>query len=400
VCPPAPEEGDDDADDTIVRLAPDVPDLHEEPEPHYEEEDGEEEGDPEQERMRRERERRRRARLAKADPLPERVPARPARPRRVAILAHADRDSIAAAALLARDLRLLEGIWVYPQAELMTFFRGVTPDLRDDTPIHVIGFAAKPARETIQTASLYRGRLVWYDHHPWPPEDIEAMRGAIGADAVHVAPHTRSSLPLVLGSFARRSRFSDKVVDLVTGRFTQHDFERWGRLWWWRLGEIAQRLGDRRADLEPLLVGRPSDPAREASHAAPAPLPAEVELVAARDFRLVHFGGYTLVVVPVDPGLDAALAARIARERYGAALSIAFEQGDETLVLGGDDAHARRSLDLLGMVEHLAEKHAYVEALPDADHVARFRVRDLAFRSERLEEVLGSIAMARSLFEG
>jgi len=394
------DESDEDHDEGIVRLSPDVPELHEEPEPHYEEEEGEEEGDPEQERMRRERERRRRARLAKADPVPEPVHARPARPRRVAILAHADRDSVAAAALLGRDLRLLEGIWVYPQSELMTFFRGVTPDLREDTPIHVVGFTASPARETIQTASLYRDRLVWYDHHAWPPEDLEALRGALGSEAVHVAPHARSSLPLVLGSFTRRSRFSDKLVDLVTGRFTQHDFERWGRLWWWRLGEISGRVGDRRADLEPLLVGRPSDLAREASHASPAPLPDEVAFVAARDFRLVHFGGYVLVVVPVEAGIDAALAARIARERYGAPLSLAFQQDEETLVLGGDDAHARRSLDLLGMVENLAEKHAFVEALPDADHVARFRVRELASRPERLEEVLASIAMGRSVFEG
>jgi hypothetical protein len=394
------DEAEEEHEEALVRLAPDVPELHEEVEPHYEEEEGEEEGDPEQERMRRERERRRRARLAKADPVPEPTPVRPARPRRAAILAHADRDSVAAATLLARDLRLLEGIWVYPQSELMTFFRGVTPDLREETPIHVIGFTASPARETIQTASLYRDRLVWYDHHAWPPEDLEALRSAIGGDAVHVVPHARSSLPLVLGSFTRRSRFSDKLVDLATGRFTQHDFERWGRLWWWRLGEIAGRTGDRRADLEPLLVGRPSDLAREASHAAAPPLPPEVEFVAGRDFRLVHFGGYTLVVVPVEAGLDCALAARIARERYGAPLSLALREGDETLVLGGDDANARRSLDLLGMVEHLAEKHEFVEALPDADHVARIRVRGLVERPERLEEVLASIAMGRSVFEG
>ena len=35
-----------------------------------------------------------------------------------------------------------------------------------------------------------------------------------------------------------------------------------------------------------------------------------------------------------------------------------------------------------------------------ADHVARFRVRDLSVRPERLEEVLASIAMGRSVFEG
>jgi hypothetical protein len=80
-------------------------------------------------------------------------------------------------------VRLVEGLWIYPQSELMTFFRSVATDLREDVPIFVIGFTARPAREVIQTASLYRGRLIWFDHHSWPPEDVEALRVAIGATA-------------------------------------------------------------------------------------------------------------------------------------------------------------------------------------------------------------------------
>lgn len=401
---PAPAvEGEDEADlgDDLLPLSVMEPEFPEEPEPVYDDEEEPEEGDGEHERMRRERERRRRARIAKAAPALEPAPApRPPKPRRVALLAHADRDSVAAAVLLARDLRLLEGIWVYPQSDLMTFFRGVAPDLRDETPIVVVGFTASPARETLQTAALYRDRLTWYDHHAWPPEDIDALRHAIGDESVHVVPYARSSMPLVLQSLTRRSRFSDKLVDLVTGRFSQHDFERWGRVWWTRLGDIAARTGERRADLEQLLVGRPSDLAREAAAVtSPAP-PAEVAWVADRDFRVVHFGGHTLVVVPAPAGLDAAMAARVARERYGAALSLAYGEGDETIVLAADDAPGRRALDVLGMAEHLAGKHAWIDALPDADHVARIRLRDLATRPERLEEVLAEIAMGRSILEG
>jgi hypothetical protein len=87
-------------------------------------------------------------------------------------VAHADRDSIAAAVLVARDLRMIDGFWVYPQQDLMTFFRGVATDLRPDTPIYVIGFTAKPTRDVLQAASLYAGRLTWLDHHEWPPEDL------------------------------------------------------------------------------------------------------------------------------------------------------------------------------------------------------------------------------------
>ncbi len=396
----AAADADDDLEGGLVRLSPEAPEFGEEPEPTYEDEEGEDEPLDERERMRRERERRRRARLAKGDPAPvAEPPARPARPRRVAILAHADRDSIASAILLARDQRQLDGIWVYPQADLMTFFRGVAPDLQDETPILVVGFNASPARETLQTAALYRGRIEWFDHHPWPPEDLEALRAAIGPEAVHVVPHTRSTLPLVLGGLVRRSRFSDKLVDLVTGRFSQHDFERWGRLWWWRLGEMAARPGDRRAEIEPLLAGRPSDLARDARGASPPP-PDEVAFVSERDFRLVHFGGHGLVVVPVPEGFDPALCARIARERYAVPLSLGYREGQETFVLGTDEAGGRRALDVLGAVEHLAEKHGFIDPLPDADHIARFRIRDVGAHPERIQEVLASIAMGRSLLEG
>jgi hypothetical protein len=146
------EDADEDEgallDEAIAELA-EVPEL-ETPEPIFEEDD-EEEAEPESEeqrRLREEREKRRRARLAKGDPEPEaKPPPRPPR-RRAAILAHADRESIAAAVLLARDLRLIEGIWIYPQSELMHFFRTVATDLREDTPIVVVGFTASPARET------------------------------------------------------------------------------------------------------------------------------------------------------------------------------------------------------------------------------------------------------------
>src|SRR5690606_1923238 len=216
---------------------------------YEDEEEGDDEAEsPEEARLKAEREARRRARIAKAAPEVAAAPPRPPR-RRAAFLAHADRESIAAAVLLARETRLVEGIWIYPQQDLMTFFRGVATDLRDDTPIYVIGFVASPARDALQAASLYRDRLTWFDHHEWPPEDLEGLRAAIGSESVHVEPGAGSVLPLVLAHCTRRSRFSDKLVDLVTGRFSRHDYERWGRLWWWRLGELASRPGERRAEL-------------------------------------------------------------------------------------------------------------------------------------------------------
>jgi hypothetical protein len=399
----AADELDED-DELGAALAPiddEAPEA-EEALPAYddEEEFASEGGGDEHERAVHEREARRRARIAKSSPEPE-PPVAPKRPRkRSAIVAHADRDSLAAAVLIARDLRLVEGLWIYPQSELMTFFRGVATDLRPDTPIYLVGFTAKPARDVLQAAALYAGRLTWLDHHAWPPEDLEALRVTLGRENVVVYPGAGSSLPAVLADRTRRSRFSDKLVELFTGRFSAHDYERWGRTWWHRLGELAQRSGERRHDVDPLLAGRPSDLARDA-HRLPAPtLPAELGWVSERDFRVVHFGGYTLVVVEVPESLDVHLAARIARERFDADLSLARREGDELVVLGSDETRGRRGLDLGSVVSHLASKHRWVQAMPDEDHVARARIEGLAERPERLEEVIGEIVMGRSLLEG
>ncbi|MDH3212599.1 MAG: hypothetical protein OEM05_08950 [Myxococcales bacterium] len=389
-----------DADDLAEILAPidsEVQEQEEEIEPSYDDEEAGEEGETEEDRPHR---------VQRAKPDPQPVPAEPPRPprRRTAFVAHADRQSLVAAILLARDLRLVEGFWVYPQSELMTFFRSIATDLREDTPIQLVGFHA--THDALQAAALYGERLTWFDHHAWPPEDLERLRQTIGVERVHVEPGTGSSLPAVLAGQTRRSRFSDKLVELVTGRFSQHDFERWGRVWWQRLAEIVGRSGDRRSDVDPLLIGRPSDLAREAASVPTPPEPVEVAYVSHRDFRLVHFGGYTLVVVPTPAELDLHIAARVARERYGAELSLSLVAaegggiGAELVVLGGDEGRERRSLDLGRMVEHLVAKHTWIESLPNADHVARVRVRDLPSRAERLDDVIGEIAMGRSILEG
>jgi len=401
-------EGLDDDLEAQLELSPDAPDPEEAAVPAYEDEE-EGEAESELDRLRLERERRRRERGSTLDELGggagggERgVPGEEtSAPRgRAAILAHADRDSIAAAVLLARDMRQLEGIWVYPQADLMTFFRGVATDLRESTPIYVVGFVPRPSRDVLQAAALYRGRLVWFDHHEWPPEDLLAMREALGPGLVRVQAGAGSCLPMVVPFCQRRSRFTDKLVDLAGGRFTVHDYQRWGRLWSWRLGELAKKRGEHRADLELLIEGRPSDLAREAERAAVPPLPEELGWVASRDFRLVHFGGLGLAWVETPPEFDLGLAMRLVRERYGLPLSLGRKLGQEAIVLGADDSTSRRAFDLGAMVQHLADKFAWVDALPDDDHVARLRVRELEAKPERLEELVAEIGMSRALLDG
>ncbi len=385
----------DDLSEILARLTENEPDFEVADSTEESYEDAEEiDEDDLQSARRRARESRLRARKEEIDEAD-----RPVARGRAAILVHGDRDSLLSAILLARDIRQLEGMWVYPQEELMTFFRSIATDLRDDTPIFVVGFSPSPARDVIQASALYRGRLSWFDRQAWPPEDLVALRDSLGADAVHGGEGLDSTLPLVLETCSRRSRFSDKLVDLAMGRFTQHDFERWGRLWRWRAGEIAEKTGDIRGDIADLLAGRPSDLAKEAALVELPPAPAEVGWVAENDFRLVHFGGHVMVVLEVEAAMDVHLCARIARERYAATLSLAHVVDEETFILGGDEINGKRALDYMAVAEHLANKLEWLETRPDADHVARFQVRDLGRNPERLEEVIGEIAMGRSLLE-
>jgi len=383
----------DDLSEILARLPEDVPEFPTGSGSADYDDDEEVDDDGDSSAVRVERETRRRARRGDDDE--DRPPPR----KRSAILVHADPDSLMAAILLARDIRQLDGLWIYPQEDLMTFFRSIATDLRDDTPIFVVGFNPKPSHDVIQAASLYRGRLTWFDRGAWPPEDLAALKSALGEESIYGGDGVESTLPLVLETCSRRSRFSDKLVDLATGRFTQHDFERWGRLWRHRLTEIAAKHGDIRGDIAALLSGRPSDLAKEAALVEIPAAPSEVTWVAERDFRLVHFGGHVLVVAEVDAGLDVHLVSRILRERYGATLSLARTAGEDVFVFAGDETTGKRALDYMAIAEHLTDKLEWVDARPDADHVSRFRVRDVERNPDRFEEVVGEIAMGRSLLE-
>ncbi|MDE0884720.1 MAG: hypothetical protein OSB70_04220, partial [Myxococcota bacterium] len=389
----------DDITEVLSDIPDDLPALQVSSDSEYASDDLEDSGDGVDRDRQRERDKRRAVRKADIADVPVVVEAPRAPRRRAVIVAAADRDSVLTAVLLARDVRLLEGVWVYEQAELMNFFREVMPDVKEDVPIHLVGFVPSPATDVLQASALYRDRLSWYDHHRWPPEDLFALKQAIGEEAVHHAAGAGSTLPLVLATSTRRSRFSDKLVDLACGRFTEHDYERWGRLWWWRLGEIAKKTGEIRGEIEPLLAGRPSDLAKEAAKAEVPAVPDEVDYVATRDFRLVHFAGYSMVVVQVGAGFDIQLTARVARERYGAQLSLGYHEGGELFILSGEESGGRRTLDFGALAEHLADKLEWVEALPDDDHVARFLVGGLEANADRLNEVVGEIAMGRSILE-
>jgi hypothetical protein len=80
-------------------------------------------------------------------------------------------------------------------------------------------------------------------------------------------------------------------------------------------------------------------------------------------------------------------------------LSLAYVETSNLLIFSGEETGGRRTLDFGALAEHLAEKLDWIQALPDDDHVARFCIDGLDAHPDRLDEVIGEIAMGRSILE-
>ena len=114
---------------------------------------------------------------------------------------------------------------------------------------------------------------------------------------------------------------------------------------------------------------------------------------------MVHFVGFGMLVITAPEDLDPYLVGRIARERLGTQLSLVRQEGGGTFILSGEEPASKRILDVCALVEHLGNKLEWVTAFPNDDHVARFQVAELDAHPGRLDEVIGEIAMGRSILE-
>lgn len=318
------------------------------------------------------------------------------RPRRMraAIVVRNDPEAVLAGLVLARDRRHIVQFWVCSQDGLMDYFKTGATDLADNVDILLVGFTAEPVpQEVIQTAELYQGRLVWLDHHDWPVEDVELLRDAIGRESIVLAPDACSPLAAVTSIAERRSRFTDKVVDLAGRRLSEHDMEKWGYRMVGLAGALAAATGDQRSQIGPVLSGKPAElPDAEGVYEA------ERAWLEQHDPRLVYFGEYTMVVVRVPEHLDAGEVARRLRLSTGARLSLATREGDELAVLGCNEE--KRHINAVGLIEQLADRIPWLHAKVGGDRVGRAVVEDLARHPERADVLVGEIVRNKSVLYG
>jgi hypothetical protein len=324
----------------------------------------------------------------------EREPEQRIRRQRAVIVTHADPDSILAGLVVARDRRTILGFYVCGQDGLMDFFRTRGTDLPDNADLLVVGFTAQPTPiEVIRTAGLYRGRIQWLDHHAWPIEDLERLRDAIGRENIVLAPEAATPLAAVMEVVERRSRFTDKLVDLAGRRLSENDMQRWGYRVAGLIQRMAQNPGEHRNEIQRVLTGKPSElPEPQGVYAG------EEAFVRECQPRLVYFGEYPMAVVQVPAALDAAEVGRRLRQKTGARLSLAAREGDDVVVLAANDE--RRHVNVLGMVDELAGHLRWAHPRTGGDRAGRIEIENLAQHPERLESLIGEIVRHKSVLYG
>ncbi|MEE8313198.1 MAG: hypothetical protein V3R91_02660 [Myxococcota bacterium] len=340
------------------------------------------------------------ATLVEVDEAEEDVPApaeeTPQRKRRsrAGIIVRDDPDCILAALVLARERRSVVSFRICTQEGLMDFFRGPATDIPENTDVLLVGFTCHPhPTDTLNTAELFRGRLQWFDHHEWAIEDLERLREAIGDDAVLVVEGASGPLPAVVRTTERRSRFTDKLVELSGRRLSEGDMEKWGYRLMGLIARMASRPGEYRAEIAPLLSGKPAElPKFESVYQD------EIAWIEEHDARIVHFGEYQMAVVRVPPNLDAGEIARRVRLTTGARLSLSSREGEDLLLLVSNEE--KRPINVVGLADRVGAQVAWAHAKQGGDRVGRIEVDELAGHPERIDTLIGEIVRNRSVLHG
>ncbi len=328
------------------------------------------------------------------EPEQEEVPEPPRRRHsRATVVTRDDPDAVLAALVLARDRRTITSFRVLRQDDLLDYLKGPANDVPEAEDLLLVGFEAQPhARELVGIAELFRGRLQWFDHHRWAIEDVEGLRAAIGRESVLVE-EAATPLHSVNQVTERRSRFTDKLVELSGRRLSENDMEKWG----YRVIGLIERLvrspGEQRSQISGVLSGKPGELPR-----AEQVFREEARWVEENDPRMVHFGEYELAVFEVPEALDPGEVARRVRQSTGARLSLGTRAGDDLVILACNDE--KQPLNVTGVAELLGSSQPWAHSRISGDRVGRVWVDDRSEHPERLEAVISEIVRQRSVLYG
>jgi hypothetical protein len=121
--------------------------------------------------------------------------------------------------------------------------------------------------------------------------------------------------------------------------------------------------------------------------------------VADRDFRVVIFGSYKMVVVdlPDKTTFNYTGVTQKVRERYRAQLSITAFGDDETILIANSFS-SRKGMNMSIMKEHLTKRFDWLKPVQGHENVITLKVAELPCKRERLDMIINEIVRNRSLF--
>jgi len=325
------------------------------------------------------------------------------------IVSHYDRDGIIANLVLARALPNLASQRFMNSEDLLTLF--FTEEMQAGLPeVYDLYIADLRFRPTTRLAPDVReafvdrlrkhpGKVYWFDHIYWQDIDRRDMEAAIGRANLVITPKERTAALTVKHALRIRDPFTDKLIDLLYGKLPAAEYDAWGKNWLSIIDYLRNDMDRIESAVRPLREGHPEEVNTALLEEGMRKEQEAEAYVADRDFRVVIFGSYKMVVVdlPDKTTFNYTGVTQKVRERYRAQLSITAFGDDETILIANSFS-SRKGMNMSIMKEHLTKRFDWLKPVQGHENVITLKVAELPCKRERLDMIINEIVRNRSLF--
>ncbi len=325
------------------------------------------------------------------------------------IVSHYDRDGIISNIVLARTLPEVAAQRFMNSEDLLTLF--FTPEMQAGLPevydLYITDLRFRPSTRVapdvrdafVDQLRNHAGGVYWFDHVYWQDVDRRDMETAIGRTHLVIAPKERTAAEVVKNALKLRDPFSDRLIEMLYGKLPAGDHATWGKNWLSVIDYLRNSLDRIESAVKPLVEGRPEEVNPALLEEGNRKEQEAEAYVTSRDFRVVIFGSYKMVVVdlPDKDTFNYTSVTQKVRDRYRAQLSITAFGDGETILIANSFA-SRQGMNMSLIKEHLTKRFDWLKPIQGHENVITLRVADLPAKRERLDMVINEIVRNRSLF--
>ncbi|MDP3939657.1 MAG: hypothetical protein Q8R92_16190 [Deltaproteobacteria bacterium] len=325
------------------------------------------------------------------------------------IASHYDRDGVVGNIVLSRAVPNVVAHRFMSSEDLIIFF--FTPEVQATLPeiydLFLTDLRFRPSTRLspevkeafVENLRNFKGNIYWIDHVYWQDFDRREIEGAIGKNNLVISPRERTAGQAVMKALRVRDDFSSQLVEMVLGKLADDPQKAWGKDWINIIDYLRNDLDRIESAMKPLYEGRPEE-IDESLRDEGLRKEGEAEAyVASRDFRVVIFGTYKLVVVdlPEKQSFNYTSVTQKVRERYRAQLSITSFGNSETIIIANSFSN-RQVVNMIQVKDHLTRKFDWLKPVQGHENVITLKVEGLLENKERLDQALNELVRNRSLF--